>query len=189
MAVAMNVVALGGIPGISVIAVTHGLGGVSATPPTPPVNPHLALSGAENEEWWQKGGRGEAGTGRVGVGKPLVGSASSLDREEDESHQEEEGFSEEYGYLTQSSRDEEFAKDIAWELGEPPYQRGPISLGDFTARAAAEASEEGRVNTVRSVLTEIRRREIELERRRKLVRVTVSIAGLTYIAWRIIPLL
>jgi hypothetical protein len=44
----MNVVALGGVPGIGVIAVTHGLGAYGSAPP-PPANPLLSLGGGEDE--------------------------------------------------------------------------------------------------------------------------------------------
>jgi hypothetical protein len=46
----MNVIALAGIPGISFLPVTHGLGALPETA----VNPLLQLGGADAEEWWQK---------------------------------------------------------------------------------------------------------------------------------------
>jgi hypothetical protein len=163
MTVAMDVVALAGIPGISVVGVTHGLGGVSSGPPQP-VNPLLALGGAEGEEWWER-----------------------------EQAKRDQKFDETFGYfdvprVSSLGVPWGLSQGVAWELDEDPYGRGqPVTLSGFTANLVARARSDEKNVAFRSVAKELYRQDQEeAQRRQKLVKVTISVAGVAYVLWRVI---
>ena len=149
----MNVVALAGVSGISQIPVTHGLG---ALPAAAPANPLLALSGAENEEWWQKRGlHGEAYDATLGYVRTTLGDG-----------------------------------DVAWELGEDAYGTGPVTLGQFTNPTVASAKDEAKRAAFAAIIKELVRQDIEETRQREqIVKISITAAGVTYVALKVLPLL
>lgn len=129
-----------------------------ALPPVPGGNPLLALGGDDGEEWWQQG----------------LGRRSGLEIEK---------FDETFGYFKNARLSEDPA--VAWELGDPVYAPGPVSLADFTARAMEEVNEDRRIDVFRKVIVEMTRQEKDRER---LVKVTISVAGVSYVLWRLLLL-
>jgi hypothetical protein len=165
----MNVVGLAGIPGIGVIAITHGLGALPATPPVPPANPLLTLGGGdENEEWWIKE-------------RTRREQAEGLDH-----------YDEQHGYfnLPYGQEPEENA-NVAWELGEDSYKQGQeVSLAAFTSRIFSHIQEDERDRAFRQIVDELYKQDqTEAKERRTIVKVSLTTAGVTLVAWRLLPLL
>jgi hypothetical protein len=166
----MNVVGLAGIPGIGVIAITHGLGALPATPPQPPANPLLTLGGGdENEEWWIKEQkRKEQGEG--------------LDHY-DESHG--------YFNLPYGQEPGDSEQGAAWELGEDSYMPGKtVSMAAFTAKIFSHITEDEKEQAFREIVRELYKQDQDEARTRQtIVKVSLTAAGVTYTAWKLLPLL
>ena len=159
MAIPMNVVALAGIPGISFIPVTHGLGAYTTTPPMPPAT-LLQGGGGDNEEWWQQRGVESRDQYNSALGYVRRG----------------------YGFAD---------SDIAWELGDDPYGIGkPVSLAQFTERMVTGLHAEAKQGLFANIALELAKQDRQSEaERQKIVKVTITAAGLTYVALKILPLL
>lgn len=165
----MNVVGLAGIPGIGVIAITHGLGALPATPPQPPANPLLTLGGGdENEEWWIKE-------------RTRREQAEGLDH-----------YDEQHGYFNLPyGQDPSDEQNISWELGEDSYKPGKsVSLAAFTNRIFSHIQDDEKDKTFAAIVKELYKQDQDEARQRQtIVKVSLTAAGVTVVAWRLLPLL
>jgi hypothetical protein len=102
--------------------------------------------------------------------------------------QRKDVFTEQYGYVRLAP---DFDPQVAWEFNESDFAPGkPITLAAFSSKLVSGARSEEREALFSKKLDEmLERQRAEYAQHQKIVKVTLTSAGVTLVLWKLLPLL
>ena len=102
--------------------------------------------------------------------------------------QRKDVFNEQYGYVRLAP---DFDPQVAWEFNESDFAPGkPITLAAFTSKLVSGVRSEEREALFSKKLDEmLERQRAEYAQHQKIVKVTLTSAGVTLVLWKLLPLL
>jgi hypothetical protein len=134
----------------------------------------------------------ESAVGNGGGGVPINPLLSPLAQGGSDTsewwQQRKDVFTEQYGYVRLAP---DFDPQVAWEFNESDFAPGkPITLAAFTSKLVSGARSEEREALFSKKLDEmLERQRAEYAQHQKIVKVTLTSAGVTLVLWKLLPLL